>query len=227
MAVVLETGEIMPPKTPCATIEQNTGKIPNHLDYNRRLKMMALKIFYPYQMDTDREINAIKKLIPSASGERLMQLTQRLSFSLKKKQDEQQSKQNACQEEDTIEPEVQPPSLTIKENAKAVKIIEINSKDLSDIYITSDRVKDFMKKCIDYVMNNFTKDEQVLKLIKMKCYVQLKVYFEYYHDKPYEPSFKTLKRSFYVDKLIQRSNLVQSVDELKSVIENNLRIFYI
>jgi hypothetical protein len=101
-----------------------------------------------------------------------------------------------------------------------VKIIEINSKDLSDIYITSDGVKDFMKKCIDYVMNNFTKDEKVLKLIKMKCYVQLKVYFAYYHDKPYEPTFKTLKRSFYVDKLIQRSNLVQSVDELKSVLEN-------
>jgi hypothetical protein len=68
-------------------------------------------------------------------------------------------------------------------------------------------------------LNNFAKEEQVLKLIKLKCYVQVKVVFEYYHDKPYEPTFKTLKRSFYVDKLIQRSNLVQSQDELKSVIE--------
>jgi hypothetical protein len=69
-------------------------------------------------------------------------------------------------------------------------------------------------------MNNIAKEPEVLKLIKLKSYVQLKVYFEYHHDKPYEPTFKTLKRSFYVDKLIQRSNLVQSVDELKSVIEN-------
>jgi hypothetical protein len=105
-------------------------------------------------------------------------------------------------EENTIEPDIQPPSLTIKENAKAVKIVEINSKDLSDLYINSDGVKDYMKKCIEYVMNNFAKDEEVLKLIKLKCYVQVKVYFEYHHDKPYEPSFKTLKRSFYVDKLI-------------------------
>jgi hypothetical protein len=74
-------------------------------------------------------------------------------------------------------------------------------------------------KCIEYVMNNFAKDELVLKLINLKCYVQVKVVFEYYHDKPYESTFKTLKRSFYVDKLIQRSNLVQSVDEFKSVIE--------
>jgi hypothetical protein len=43
-------------------------------------------------MDTDREINAIKKLIPSATCERLIQLTQRLSFLLKKKQDEEQAK---------------------------------------------------------------------------------------------------------------------------------------
>jgi hypothetical protein len=47
--------------------------------------MMALKIFYPYQMDTDRQINALKKLIPSAAGERLIQLTERLSFLLMKK----------------------------------------------------------------------------------------------------------------------------------------------
>jgi hypothetical protein len=47
-------------------------EINDRLDYNRRLKMMALKILYPYQMDMDREINTLKKLISSASGERLM-----------------------------------------------------------------------------------------------------------------------------------------------------------
>jgi hypothetical protein len=171
-------------------------------------------------MDIDREINTLKKLIPSADGERLALLTERLSFLLKKKQGEEQARQHQNQEEDTIEPNITPPSLTIKKNAKAVKIVEINSKDLSDLYINSDGVKDYMKKCIEYVMNNIAKEQDVLKLIKLKSYVQLKVYFEYHHDKPYEPTFKTLKRSFYVDKLIQRSNLVQSVDELKSVIEN-------
>jgi hypothetical protein len=118
-------------------------------------------------MDTDREINTIKKLIPSASGERLVQLTQRLSYLLKKKEDEEQAKQRANQEEDTIEAIIQPPSLPINENIKGFKIFEINSKDLNDLYIHCDGVKDFMKKCIEYVMNNFAKDEEVLKLIKL------------------------------------------------------------
>jgi hypothetical protein len=100
-------------------------------------------------MDMDRENNTVKKLIPSATGERLIQLTQRLSFLLKKKQDEEQARQHQNQEEDTIEPDIQLPSLTIKENVKAVKIVEINSNDLNNLYITSDGVKDYIKKCID------------------------------------------------------------------------------
>jgi hypothetical protein len=72
-------------------------------------------------------------------------------------------------------------------------------------------------------MNKFAKQEVIVKLIKVKCYVQLKVTFEFYHNKPYEPTFKILKRSFYVDKVIQWSNLVQSVEEFKSVIKNQSR----
>jgi hypothetical protein len=91
---------------------------------------------------------------------------------------------------------------------------------LTDLYLNSDGVKNFMKKCVEHVMTNFIKDENLLKLIKLKCYVQVKVIFEYYHDKPYEPTFKTIKKPFYTDKLIQRSNLIQSVEDLKTVIEN-------
>jgi hypothetical protein len=77
-------------------------------------------------MDTDREINAIKKLIPSATGDNLIYLNQRLSILLKKKQDEERSRQRLIQEEDIVEPDTQPPSLPIKENAKALKIIDID-----------------------------------------------------------------------------------------------------
>jgi hypothetical protein len=135
-------------------------------------------------MDTDREIKVIQKLIPSASGERLIQRNNRLTFLLKKKQDEEEARRRANREEDTIEPDIQPSSLTINENIKGFKIFEINSKDLSDLYIHCDGVKEFMNKCIEYVMNNYTKDEEVLQLIKLKCYVQIKVVFEYYHDIP-------------------------------------------
>jgi hypothetical protein len=44
-------------------------------------------------MDTDRRIEALKKLIPSADGERLLQLTEQLSYLLRKKQDEEEAKQ--------------------------------------------------------------------------------------------------------------------------------------
>jgi hypothetical protein len=169
-------------------------------------------------MDTDREINAIKKLIPSATGDNLIDLNQRLNILLKKKQDEERSRQRSIQE-DTVEPDTQPPSLLNKENAKAVKIIKIDTKTVNDLYLNSDGVKDFMNKCLEHVMTNFTKDENVLKLIKLKCYVQVKVIFEYYHAKPYESTFKTIKKPFYTDMLIQRSNLVQSVEDLKTVVE--------
>jgi hypothetical protein len=86
----------------------NTGKLTYPIDHIAHINLTALKIFYPYQMDTDREINALKKLILSASGERLIQLTQRLSFLLMKKQDEERARQRQNQEEDTIEPDKQP-----------------------------------------------------------------------------------------------------------------------
>jgi hypothetical protein len=113
-------------------------------------------------MDTDREINTIKKFIPAATGDNLIYLSQRLSILLKKKQDEERSIQLSIQEEDTVEPDTQPPSLPIKENAKAVKIIDIDTKTLTDLYLNSNGVKDFMNKCLEHVMTNFTKDESVL-----------------------------------------------------------------
>jgi hypothetical protein len=174
-------------------------------------------------MDIDRRIEALKKLIPSATGERLFELTEQLSFLLKKKQDEEEARQRTSQVE-TIEPPLEEvPSLPIIENLKGITRLEINSKDLADLYIDSDGVQHFMNQCVEYIMNKFAKDELVLKLIKVKCYVQVKVTFEFFHNKPYEPTFKTLKRPFYFDKLIQRSNLVQSVDEFKSVIVNQTR----
>jgi hypothetical protein len=96
---------------------------------------------------------------------------------------------------------------------KVVKISKINSNDLENIYLTSEGVKDFLNKCVDHFMTNNINEPEVKKVISMKSYVQVKVIFEYYHDKPYDPSFKTTKRSFYVDKIIQRSNLVQSPGE--------------
>jgi hypothetical protein len=47
----------------------------------------------------------------------------------------------------------------------------------------------------------------------------VKAVFEYAHDKSYEPILKTIKKPFYPDKIIQRSNLVQSVDDIKRIVE--------
>jgi phage-related minor tail protein len=43
-------------------------------------------------MDIDKEINAIKKLIPSATGERLTKLNQRLTFLISKQQEQERVK---------------------------------------------------------------------------------------------------------------------------------------
>jgi membrane protein involved in colicin uptake len=65
-------------------------------------------------MDTDRRIEALKKLIPSADGERLLQLTEQLSYLLRKKQDEEEAKQRESRVERTIEPPIEePPSLPV------------------------------------------------------------------------------------------------------------------
>jgi hypothetical protein len=45
---------------------------------------------------------------------------------------------------------------------------------------------------------------------------------EYYHDKPHEPLFKTTRVPFYLDKIIDRSNLIQSLDDLRKVAETQV-----
>jgi hypothetical protein len=69
-------------------------------------------------MDIDKEINALKKLIPTATGERLTYLTQRLSFLLSKQQEQERVKLAQNQEDDTVEPEQepQPTSLSNEQN---------------------------------------------------------------------------------------------------------------
>jgi hypothetical protein len=61
--------------------------------------------------------------------------------------------------------------------------------------------------------------QDIVKLINRKFYLQLKTVIEYAHDKLYEPALKTIKKPFYCDKIIQRSNLVQSVDDFRRIIE--------
>jgi hypothetical protein len=74
-------------------------------------------------------------------------------------------------------------------------------------------------KCCAYIINHVTQDENIHNLIKKKHYLQLKAVFEYAHDKPYEFILKTIKKPFYPDKLIQRTNLVQSVDDIRRIVE--------
>jgi hypothetical protein len=75
-------------------------------------------------MDRNRRIEAVKKLIPSATGDRLFELTQQLSVLVMKKQDEETRKR--ANRVETIEPPLEePPSLPINENLKIVKRVEI------------------------------------------------------------------------------------------------------
>jgi hypothetical protein len=64
----------------------------------------------------------------------------------------------------------------------------------------------------------YPKLKDVQQLIKTKAYVQVKVVFEYYHDKPYEPILTTTKKPFYTDKLIQHCNLIQSEEDLTRIV---------
>jgi hypothetical protein len=89
------------------------------------------------------------------------------------------------------------------------------------LYNKSDRVGNFFNKCIDYVVDTFHKDPEVMKLIKSKSYVQLKLEFSY--NKPYEPVIGYVRRSFYTQCLPNRSNLVQSVDILRTALENQVK----
>jgi hypothetical protein len=101
-------------------------------------------------MDRDKRIEAHKNLIPSAHGERLLQLTEELLVLVLKKLDEEKSKQNRLDRlESTIEPplEEEPPSLPVYENLKGITVVEINSKDLFELYFDADGVADFMNRC--------------------------------------------------------------------------------
>jgi hypothetical protein len=170
----------------------------------------------------DREIETIKKLIIGTNDVNVLKyLTERLNTLLNKKQSQpnQPVNEQAANNDDEQPPAAPIEITTVNENKIPVKIIGINLCILEDIYVKSEGVKDYMDKCVDYVKREFPKLEEVKQLIKSKVYVQLKVIFEYYHDKPYEPTLKTTKKPFYVDKIIQRSNLVQSEDDLRKIFD--------
>jgi hypothetical protein len=186
---------------------------------------MPIKIFYPYlngYRSTNREL---QKLIASATGDNLTYLVDRLQILLKKKQAAEFTKEEKDQKEDKEETHIEPPSppLPIIEKHKSVKIVRINQETLKDLFIKAEDVQDFINKCVNYVVENFPKDQDVMKLIKSKLHLQLKVVMEYSHDKPYEPALKYIKKAFYVDKINQRCNLVQSVADFRTVLENQAK----
>jgi hypothetical protein len=76
-----------------------------------------------------------------------------------------------------------------------------------------------MNKCIEPMIEQVKIDKQEIQLINAKCYLQLRVTFEYFHDKPYEPTFKTIQVPFYVNKIIDRDNLAQSMEDIKRIME--------
>jgi hypothetical protein len=125
-------------------------------------------------MDIDKEIDVIKKLIPSATGERLSFLNRRLTVLLQKKEDLEKSKQALDPVEEDIpqeEPIQEPPSLPTQENPSTVKIIKIDKNSLTEIFLNRDGIKDFMNKCLEHMMSKIANDQSVLKLIKAKCYL--------------------------------------------------------
>jgi hypothetical protein len=144
-------------------------------------------------IDIDRQINAIKKLIPFADGDHLTFLTNQLTALLKKKEELAKSKPVSNQEEDKLEQEPEVPSLSTQENVLIVKILRVDKKTLEEMFISRDTIQDFMKKCVEDLVNKVANENTKLRIIKAKCYLQVKVNMEYYHDKPHEPLFKTTK----------------------------------
>jgi hypothetical protein len=143
--------------------------------------------------ENKKRIDALLNLIQSSRGnyERLLELIDQLSVLLLRVVDEEKRKQL---EEDltsnTIEPPAkEPPCLEIDENSKGLVNVEIPSNQLHNLFFDCDGVVDFFNRCIDYINDNIVKQESVIKLIRLKCYVQLKVTFEFYHEKPHEPTF--------------------------------------
>jgi hypothetical protein len=90
------------------------------------------------------------------------------------------------------------------------------------MFINRDNIQDFMKKCVEHLVNKVANDNTRIRMIKAKCYLQVKVRMEYYHDKPDEPLFKTTKVPFYFVKIIDRSNLILSLDDLRKVAETQV-----
>jgi hypothetical protein len=174
-------------------------------------------------MDVDRKIQQLKKLIVTAEGETLDYLVEQLHTLLTKQRVERQATQHEDQprkaDTEPVAAGTRPLSLEVKEKHSALSIVGINYNDLKDIYINSEGVRDFVMKCCAYIINHVTQDKNINDLIKKKHYLQLKAVFEYAHDKLYEPIVKTFKKPFYPDKLIQRANLVQSVDDIRRIVE--------
>jgi hypothetical protein len=54
-------------------------------------------------------------------------------------------------------------------NTKMCMRHSIDNKSLTELYLNSDGVKDFMNKRLQYIMTKFANDQTVLKLIKLKC----------------------------------------------------------
>jgi hypothetical protein len=181
-------------------------------------------------MDVDRKIQQLKKLIVTAEGETLDYLVEQLHTLLRKRRefnneltvDTEPSPTSAQPVAAGTQPEAagtELPLLEVKEKHSALKIFGISYNVLKDMYIKAEGVRDYVMKCCDYIVRHVTQDENIDDLIKKKHYLQLKVVFQYAHDKPYEPIVKTLKKAFYTDKLIQRANLIQSVDYIRRIVE--------
>jgi hypothetical protein len=85
-----------------------------------------------------------------------------------------------------------------KEKYSATKSININEKVFEEIYNKSEAVKDFSYKCIDYVLNNFPNDKQVMYYVQNKFYLQIKVKLEFCHEKLYERTFTRICQKIFL-----------------------------
>jgi hypothetical protein len=108
-------------------------------------------------MDTDREIQSLKKLIDSAEGDTLNYLVERLHTLISRREAERRSREPEDHGECTEERDMQPPSLQIKEKHRSLKIVGIDESALKQLYINCDGVRDYVKKCCEYIIDKFTK----------------------------------------------------------------------
>jgi hypothetical protein len=102
--------------------------------------------------DTDKQINSIKKLIATASGDMLIYYNQLLSKLLENKANEELTKEASNQKEDTqvVHNKRSPVNaFTELRTDKVIRIIQIEVAILSDVFLHSDGVANFMNKCIE------------------------------------------------------------------------------